>query len=347
LLSPCLRGEPEGGVKGLCSHCLVRHLKEVKAQQKMVFDDKQLCMNLHHTAIWVQDVAEAFQRYEILLGLHGEMLEDGSAIMRCMHEDYCLVLQPAEGRKPQLNYVAYELRPNLTLGEAAKELQARGASTEKITVPLREKGLLLNDPDGNRVVLVERRPAEDRRPPVMIETNSLRGYHPRRLGHVNYLTADATRIFTWYSEVLGFRLTDWIEDGAVWMHIDARHHVIAFLNKGYAHIHHVAYELVDWGEMRVALDHIGKHGRFTTWGPLRHGMAQNLATYWRMWEEEHFIELYCDMQVLEPDHQPVTHPDNNYSSNTWGTLPPRSYFRFDEEAVEIERSSAYSYYTKA
>ena len=72
-------------------------------------------------------------------------------------------------------------------------------------------------------------------------------------------------------------------------------------------------------------------------------MAQNLAVYWRMWEEEHFIELYCDMQILDPDHTPVVHPDNPYSSNTWGILPPRSYFKFDAESVEKERASAYSY----
>lgn len=311
----------------------------------MLFDDKQLCMNLHHTAFWVADVPEAFHRYEMLLGLHGEILPDGSAIMRCMHEDYCLVLQPAD-QKPFLNYVAYELRMGLTLAEAAQKLTERGASSEKISLPLRGEGLLLNDPDGNRVVLMERQRPEDSRPAIMIPTTTLQGYHPRRLGHVNYLTSDAKRVYQWYADVLGFQLTDWIGDGAVWLHIDPRHHVLAFLDKGYAHIHHIAYELVDWGEMRVALDHIAKHGRFTTWGPLRHGMAQNLATYWRMWEEEHFIELYCDMQVLEADHQPVTHPDNAYSSNTWGVLPPRSYFRFDEEAVEIERQSAYSFYTK-
>jgi catechol-2,3-dioxygenase len=313
----------------------------------MTFDDQQLCMNLHHTAVWVKDVPTAFQRYEMLLGLHGELQPDGSAILRCAHEDYCLVLQSApQGQKPYLNYVAYELRPGLSLQEATQKLAERGAPSERIAVPLRGQGLLVHDPDGNRVVLVERQPPADPRPAIMIPTSTLRGYHPRRLGHVNYLTADAGRIFQWYHEVLGFRLTDWIGDAAVWLHIDPRHHVLAFLNKGYAHIHHVAYELTDWGEMRVALDHIAKHGRFTTWGPLRHGMAQNLATYWRMWEEEHFIELYCDMQVLDPDHRPVVHPDNPYSSNTWGILPPRSYFRFDEEAVQIERDSAYSYYTQ-
>jgi len=312
----------------------------------MLYDDQQLCMNLHHTAVWVADVDEAFHRYEMLLGLHGEKQDDGTAIMRCMHEDYCLVLQPAREQKPQLNYVAYELRPGLSLDEAAKKIEERGAASERIDVPVRGQGLLLNDADGNRVVLVERvRPIDDR-PPIMIETQTLRGYHPRRLGHVNYLTDDAPRAYQWYADVLGFKLTDWIGDGAVWLHIDPRHHVLAILDKGYAHIHHVAYELVDWGEMRVALDHLAKHGRFTSWGPLRHGMAQNLATYWRMWEEEHFIEIYCDMQVLDADHVPVTHPDNAYSSNTWGVLPPRSYFRFDEEAVEIDRTSAYSYYTR-
>ncbi len=312
----------------------------------MLFDDKQLCVNLHHTASWVADVPEAMHRYEMLLGLHGEMQADGTALMRCMHEDYSLALMPAGENKPSVNYVAYELRPGLTIDEAAAELEERGETPERVTVPLRGDALQVEDPDGNRIVLVPRHRSDDHRPPVMIETETLRGFHPRRLGHVNYLTSDANRVCDWYTAVLGFKVTDWIGDGAVWMHIDARHHVLAFLDKGYAHIHHVAYELVDWGEMRTVLDHIAKHGRFITWGPLRHGMAQNLATYWRMWEEEHFIEVYCDMQVLDVDHVPTTHPDNPYASNTWGVLPPRSYFRFDDEAVEIERTSAYSYYTR-
>jgi catechol 2,3-dioxygenase-like lactoylglutathione lyase family enzyme len=299
-------------------------------------------MNLHHVCIAVADVDEAMRRYEILLGLNGERIDD-LAIMRCAHEDFCVVLKPAGTQSPGVDHVAYELVPDVTLAEAREALIARGATPGDIAVPVRGNGLLVRDPDGNRVVLIERRRPKDARPAVMIPTDTLYGYHPRRLGHVNYLTADVQRIYTWYTEMLGFRLTDWIGDAAVWMNIDARHHVIAFLNKGYAHIHHIAFELVDWGEMRVALDHICKHGRYVTWGPLRHGMAQNLASYWRMWEEEHFIELYCDMQVLDEDHTPEVHPDNPYSSNTWGVLPPRSYFRFDAASVEKERASAHSY----
>lgn len=302
----------------------------------------KLCMNLHHASLLVADVDEAFSRYEKLLGMHGEKM-DGYALMRCMHEDFCLILKPAGDQKPFLDYVAYELEPGLTLAEARRELEARGEKPQEIDVPLRESGLLLHDPDGNRVVLVERRRPKDPRSPVMIPSDRIPGFHPRRLGHVNYLTADVKRQYRWYTEILGFKLTDWIGEAGLWLHIDPRHHVLAFLEKGYNHIHHLAFELVDFGEMRAGLDHIARYGRHVTWGPVRHGMAQNLASYWRMWEEEHFIEFYCDMQVLDTDHEPFVHPDDPYASNTWGILPPRTYFMFTPEAIQMERDQVYAY----
>jgi hypothetical protein len=57
----------------------------------------------------------------------------------------------------------------------------------------------------------------------------------------------------------------------------------------------------------------------------------------RIPEENLFVELYCDMEILRMPHEPRTWPDNAFASNTWGILPPRSYFRFDDEAVRYER----------
>jgi hypothetical protein len=65
-------------------------------------------------------------------------------------------------------------------------------------------------------------------------------------------------------------------------------------------------------------------------------MAQNLFAYCRMVEEEIFVELFCDMEQLEPDHEPRFFPDDPHASNAWGSLPPRSYFRFDRASVEAE-----------
>jgi hypothetical protein len=119
--------------------------------------------------------------------------------------------------------------------------------------------------------------------------------------------------------------------------LGADHHTVALVGKGYYHFHHLAFELTDWGELRVALDHLAQHGRWLAWGPLRHGLGQNLSAYVRIPEEECFVELYSDMEQLAPDHQPRDWPDDAHSSNTWGILPPRSYFRFDAAAVEAER----------
>lgn len=292
---------------------------------------------IHHVTVRVDDVAEARDRWARLLGLTGAVDGD-AALMRCAYEDFCLELRRGD-RRPGVEHVGYELRPGVSLDDAAARLSERGVRFSEADVPLRGAGLRLDDPDGNGIVLIERRVADDpaeRWPAVARFTDVLPAFHPRKLGHVNYLTGDVPRLVDWYVDVLGFEVTDWIGDGACWLHVNRDHHVLAFLDKGYAHIHHLAFELVDWGEMRVALDHLAQHRRPITWGPGRHSMAQNLFAYFRMVEEEHFVELFADLERLDEDHEVRHFPDDPHASNAWGILPPRSYFRFDDEAVRSE-----------
>src|SRR5205823_2877186 len=132
--------------------------------------------------------------------------------------------------KPGLEYTAYELAPNVKLAEAAERLSARGVAARAIDLPLRGAGLRLDDPDGNGVVLVERRRPADPRPAEVKYSDVVPGFHPRKFGHVNYLTSDVIRIVKWYNEALDFRVTDWIGDEGCWLHVNADHHVLAFLD---------------------------------------------------------------------------------------------------------------------
>ncbi len=304
---------------------------------------RKMLSGIHHGGIQVANLDEAFARWSRLLGLHGEKLSSTQAVLRCAHEDFCLSLRESKG-KPLYGYACYELAAGVKLDEARMILQDRGEAVEDFEVPVRGKALKLCDPERNIVVLIERVAPADRRPSELQYSDRIPGWHPRKLGHVNLLTADIKSQAEWYTRVLEFEVTDWIgEDEGVWLHVNRDHHSLAFVNKGFAHVHHLAFELVDWGEMRVALDHLAQNKRHIVWGPGRHGMARNLFSYFRMPEEEMFIELFCDLEQLAEDHEIRRYPDDPHSSNTWGSLPPRTYFRFDQAAIDAELSQAYAY----
>ena len=287
---------------------------------------------IHHVCLRVEDVAAATRRWSIQFGLTERPPHAGHARLACDYEPYSLELAPADGAEPGADHTGYELARGISLDDAAAHLDGLGVAHERTGETVR-----LRDPDGHGIELVAYAPPDDPRPPIARSTGSLGGFHPRKLGHVNSLTGDLNGQTAFYCDVLGMRVTDRLGDEGAWLHINADHHTTALVGKGYAHFHHLALELIDWGELRVALDHLAQHGRWLGWGPVRHGLGRNLAAYVRIPEENCFVELYCDMEQLAADHQTRDWPDDAHSSNTWGILPPRSYFRFDAAAVESER----------
>jgi len=290
---------------------------------------------IHHVCLRVAQVDEAAHRWSVQFGLTIREQDLGRALLACDYEPYSLELVKAGAhahQRPGHDHTAWELTGGISLEDAAAHLRANGVEHR-----VDGDSLYLRDPDGAGVQLLEFVAERDPRPPIARSTTTVPGFHPRKLGHANALTGQLAATTAFYCEVLGMRLTDRLGDEGNWLHINRDHHAMALVGKGYPHLHHFALELVDWGELRVALDHLAQHDRWLGWGPVRHGIGRNLAAYVRIPEEECFVELFCDMEQLQDDHQPRDWPDNAHSSNTWGILPPRSYFRFDPQAIEWER----------
>jgi catechol-2,3-dioxygenase len=289
---------------------------------------------LDHVCLRVADLDEAARRWALQFGLTERAREAGRAALSCDDEPLALELIGADGGEPGFDHVAYELARECAIETAQAHLDGLGVPAEIV-----DGRIELEDLEGNAIHLLPYAEPASRWVAHARPAGDLRPGHPRKLCHVNFLTARVREQADFYVDALGMELTDWLGEAGVWLHIGADHHVMALVDKGYAHFHHLAFDVVDIGQMRDALDHVARHGRWLGWGPTRHGVGGNIASYVRIVEEACFVELYCDMEQLEADHEPRVWPDDRYSSNTWGPLPPRSYFRFDEEAIASERDS--------
>ncbi|MFT6676670.1 MAG: catechol-2,3-dioxygenase [Sulfitobacter sp.] len=126
------------------------------------------------------------------------------------------------------------------------------------------------------------------------------GISPLSLGHVALVSPDAEKLVTFYSEILGFYTTDWIEGLATFMTCSAEHHVINIIKAPPSMVHHIAYQLRESAAHVLAADKLTAAGIDTKWGPSRHTAGHNLAAYHKD-PDNVMIELYSDMDVFIPE----------------------------------------------
>ncbi len=292
-------------------------------------------LKIDHVCLRVSDVGAAARRYGLQFGLTVREQSAARATLACDYEPYSLELIAATADEPLgFAHCAWQLRRSVSLDQAREHLRDTLSAFED-----HGDWLVVIDNEGFAHHIVPNVREEDRRPAIARATSELPGLRPRKLGHINRLTGDMEASARFYTEVLGMEIADYLGDAGIWFHINSEHHQLALVDTGTPHFHHLAFDYYDFGTLRSLFDNVAQHGRWLAWGPVRHGIAQNICGYVRITEEPLLVECYTDMEALEPEHEPRHWPDDRFSSNTWGPLPPRSYFRFDAAAIESERDS--------
>ena len=191
---------------------------------------------IDHVRLRVTDVEDASRRWCAQFGLVERERDACRVRLVCDDEPYSLELVAAES--PGIGHVAYELRRSCTPEDTKEHFNDLGVDYEE-----RDGGLEVVDPEGNKVlVLPYREPGSRWTPHARPAKHQIVG-HPRKLGHVNFLTGEISRGVEFYTRVLGMRVTDWLGDGGVWFHIGGDHHVMALVDKGYSHLHHLAFDV--------------------------------------------------------------------------------------------------------
>ena len=101
-----------------------------------------------------------------------------------------------------------------------------------------------------------------------------------------------------YTDVLGMRVSDRLGDERRVVPHRHRPPRDGVDRQGHSHFHHLAFDVVDIGQMRDLLDRLAPPRPLARLGAGAHGVGGNIASYVRIVEEECFVELYCDMEQL-------------------------------------------------
>ena len=121
-----------------------------------------------------------------------------------------------------------------------------------------------------------------------------------KLGHVAYRVLDVQQIVKFYSEVLGFRVSDWRGDFFVFMRCNTDHHTLNFIIDEKPQLHHIAFEVLDWSEINKAGDWLARNKIHLVWGPGRHVIGHNVATYHRNSDLVR-VEIFTEMDQMKDE----------------------------------------------
>ncbi len=276
--------------------------------------------HVSHVALKTRNVEGQAAFYADIVGL-GETQRDtaGRVYLRCNANHHAVVLVPST--ENGLDHYALDVGDAAALESAANALTRAGISYETETAGELGQGpsLRLRDPDGYIVELIGG--IEQVSP-----NYGPRAVQPRKLGHVTLLVDDCKRTAEFYSEVLGFRVSDWVDDIFLWMRCNPDHHGLAFAKTGFVKMHHFAFEVVDFSYLARQADHLMNNGYVLLYGPGRHGPGQNQFEYFRDLEKN-LVEFMCDIQQIWDDatYVPRVWSANELWVNMWGPDGPADF----------------------
>jgi catechol 2,3-dioxygenase-like lactoylglutathione lyase family enzyme len=246
-----------------------------------------------HLTLETPELDRQLDHYERVIGLK-TIHRDANAIhLATKLGQLAMILKPGEATN--CTSVAFEIAPNVSLDDAARELSAHGLPSEKHSDAYPGVATLIafKDPKGSVVELFAN--SAFRTP------ETVGGVAPHKLGHLAFVVDDPKKMAEFYSQVLGFRVSDWVEDFFVFMRCGPDHHTVNFLRGPTTKMHHLAFELRDAAHLIESCEVLGQNAITILWGPVRHGPGHNIATYHRDAAGQ-IIELFAELDRM-PDEE--------------------------------------------
>jgi catechol 2,3-dioxygenase-like lactoylglutathione lyase family enzyme len=285
-----------------------------------------------HADFDTPDVERQVDYYAEILGLTLVAKEKDVAYLANTNDHHSVVLR--KGSEPRCTRIAFQIAPQDDLAAFKKQIESHGIKVEakKDPEPTIPEMLSFEDTKGTVMeVFREREPAPQR--------FGEKGIVPLKLGHIAFNVVDVKKASDFYCNVLGFRVSDWMADFFVFLRCSPDHHTINLVDSKRSKLHHVAFELRNWGHLQTACDFLATKGYPLIWGPGRHGIGHNLFAYHRN-PDGQIIELFAELDQLNDEElgyfeprpwhkdrpqKPKVWAKDPSASNIWGIMPPSDF----------------------
>ncbi|MEO7022174.1 MAG: VOC family protein [Ktedonobacteraceae bacterium] len=299
---------------------------------------------LAHVGLWSADVAASTRFYRQVLGFHlrsSEVtsaeeveLEEANTFLSLGDEYHCLGLfydtrvSAGNGRVPvqhtRLHHISFEVDTDAELAALAARLNQSGielALAARDGNPDLGDTLWLSDPDGNRIEISVTPEDTLSLPPASSQGRRTR-LHPHALQHLALRTMNLEDMVEFYTEALGFDISDWLLRESVWLRCNNDHHTL-MLMQGKQDVDHLGYSIPAGPELLAWADYLSQQQRAILWGPGRHGAGHDLFLRFADADNIH-VELSAELQQYYD--RDVTTPPRLWHSrpsalNLWGVMP--------------------------
>ncbi|HVV92601.1 MAG TPA: VOC family protein [Hyphomicrobiales bacterium] len=273
---------------------------------------------------------EMLNHYRSIVGLPVFREEPQETLLSCGVDARAVSLRRSD--KPGIRYLGFVIEGEGDLSDIAADARKAGysASLKSDAFDGIPSAVEVNDPDGYTIYLYRQGPAA-----TTPYGNS--GVRPNKLGHVALLVGDAQKAAKYYTDILGFRWSDWLGDFFVFMRCNTDHHTMNFLRSEKSGMFHVAFELLDMSHLGRSCDVLAQHRQRIIWGPGRHGMGHNLFVYHRD-PDGNIIEFFAELDRMSdenlgyfdsrpyhadlPQRPKIWSPEDPMAANSWGAPTP-------------------------
>ena len=295
---------------------------------------------LAHVGLWATDVAAQTRFYRQVLGFHlrsTEVIssdeaefEEVNSFLSLGDEYHCLGVfhdshqASGGGQQTHLHHISFEVDTDAEMAALAARLQQSGV---ELTMAPRdgdaEMGdtLWFSDPDENRVEISVA--AEDSLGQPLTGSEGYRTrLRPHALQHLALRTMNLEEMVDFYTEALGFDISDWLLRECVWLRCNSDHHTLMLI-QGKPDIDHVGYSIPAGSEILTWADYLSRQQKPILWGPGRHGAGNDLFLRFADTEGVHVelsaeLQQYYDRDVTTPPRLWHARPS---ALNLWGVMP--------------------------